>query len=234
TLTQQVQIREALQEQENQLRRNKAQRLQVYLRDAKREIRKLLAEAKTKSAAPDLRQVEKRLHAMHRAEGRVPSAKRAHYTIPADRLRRGDEVMIDGYESIGILEEDPQKKSKLRVRLGNFSTVVAAGRLFGHTRGLRTCQPETPSIQIQTETQRPPTSTCDLRGLNLEEARDAMEVFLSQAVLNKIPRATLIHGHGMGKIKQMVRDYLDATRLGKSFGPASRNEGGDGATIIEF
>jgi DNA-nicking Smr family endonuclease len=38
----------------------------------------------------------------------------------------------------------------------------------------------------------------------------------------------------MGIIKKLVRDYLSSTGICTKFSPASRENGGDGATIVEF
>jgi DNA mismatch repair protein MutS2 len=70
--------------------------------------------------------------------------------------------------------------------------------------------------------------------MNSDEALIAIEGFLSQAVVNGIKQATIIHGHGMGTIKSLVRDYLSSTGVCKKFSPAPRSGGGDGATIVEF
>lgn len=229
-------IRARLREQELEFRRNKNQKLQIQLREAKNEIRKLMEAARGNRNITHLRKKEQELLAMGRRSASVPSAKRAFYTKTAEALRKGDEVMIEGYDAIGVLEEDPAGKTSVRVRLGNFSTLLECKRLAGHAQGHRT-QPrerDKPGITINTESVSTPKTTCDLRGKTIEEARHAMELFLSQAVINKCPRVILIHGHGMGRIKQMVRDYLGSTGIGKSFAPAGREEGGDGATVVEL
>ena len=89
-------------------------------------------------------------------------------------------------------------------------------------------------MNIHTELTSKVKTTCDLRGMNSEEALLAMENFLSQGVANGIRQATIIHGHGMGIIKKLVRDYLSSTGICAKFSPASRENGGDGATIVEF
>ncbi len=235
-LQEQNQIRTRLRKQEVDFKRSKNQKLQAQLRDSKKEIRKLIEEARGTKSVKQLRGTEKRLQAMGRAAGNIPSERRALYTIPARKLKKGDEVMVDGYDAIGILEDDPTNKSKVQVRLGNFSTTVETKRLFGHTQGhrVRPRESDAPKVSIQTETLQSPKTTCDLRGKTVEEALQELELFLSQAVVNKCPRVRLIHGHGMGKVKQLVRDYLGSTGIGKKFEPASREEGGDGVTIVEF
>jgi DNA mismatch repair protein MutS2 len=44
----------------------------------------------------------------------------------------------------------------------------------------------------------------------------------------------LIHGKGTGTLRQAVREELKNHPLVKSFRPAEREEGGDGATIVEL
>jgi DNA mismatch repair protein MutS2 len=68
----------------------------------------------------------------------------------------------------------------------------------------------------------------------VDEAKEEMEVFLSRAIVNKLARVIIIHGHGMGKLKQMVRDALDVSGTGKNHHPGERHEGGDGVTIVDL
>ena len=77
-------------------------------------------------------------------------------------------------------------------------------------------------------------SSCDLRGLNSEDAETKMEAFISRAIVTKVPRVTIIHGHGMGTIKALVKNYLEKAGLCKQFSPGSRQEGGTGVTVVEF
>ncbi len=68
----------------------------------------------------------------------------------------------------------------------------------------------------------------------MDEAKEEMEVFLSRAIVNSLGKVIIIHGHGMGKLKQMVRDTLDASGIGKNHHPGERHEGGDGVTVVEL
>lgn len=87
-------------------------------------------------------------------------------------------------------------------------------------------------MNIEAETQG--TSSCDLRGMNSEEAETKMEAFISHAIVTKKQRVTIIHGHGMGTIKNLVRNYLEKTGICKQFSPGRREEGGTGVTVVEF
>ena len=89
-------------------------------------------------------------------------------------------------------------------------------------------------MNIHTEVNSQVKTNCDLRGMNSEEALLAMEIFLSQAIANGIRQGIIIHGHGMGIIKNLVRDYLSSTGICTKFSSAPRENGGDGATVVEF
>ena len=74
----------------------------------------------------------------------------------------------------------------------------------------------------------------DLRGQTVEEAIELMTVTLDQAALDGRPSLRVIHGHGTGKLKAAVREYLSSSPYGFSFRPGKSDEGGDGATIVEL
>ena len=132
--------------------------------------------------------------------------------------------------------DGPAGKKKARVGLGKIEAVVAADRLKGSLKKKRAPGkvPGKINVNVHTESTATVKTTCDLRGMNSDEALIAIEGFLSQAVVNGIKQATIIHGHGMGTIKSLVRDYLSSTGVCKKFSPAPRSGGGDGATIVEF
>ena len=89
-------------------------------------------------------------------------------------------------------------------------------------------------MNINTEVASKIQTTCDLRGMNSDDALISMESFLSQAIVNGIKQATIIHGHGMGTIKALVKNYLEKAGLCKQFSPGRRDEVGTGVTVVEF
>ena len=73
---------------------------------------------------------------------------------------------------------------------------------------------------------------CDLRGQRVLEAREALLQFLDAAFLAPQPRLTIVHGHGSGALKTMVRDLLVSSTIVKDFRSGENNEGGEGVTIV--
>ncbi len=74
----------------------------------------------------------------------------------------------------------------------------------------------------------------DLRGLSAEEAVNKMEKALDQAMFTAGALLTIVHGHGTGRLKEAVRNYLKNSAYPLEFKPGKREEGGDGVTMIEF
>jgi len=67
-----------------------------------------------------------------------------------------------------------------------------------------------------------------------EEALKAVEEFLDDASLVGAKRVKIVHGHGEGILKKLVRDYLKESPYVKSFRPGRLEEGGDGVTVVEL
>ena len=234
-LEEQKSLTENLKEEERDFIKTKAKKVQAFVRDSKREIRNLLDSLRETRDAPQLRKAEKQIHQLGQVPLSALSPQEAGWEVPADQLKSGDRVRVEHYNAFGTLLEDPAGKNKVRIQLGNLETTVGIQTL----KGSRDPAPPKktraePEIRIHTEAQTSSQTTCDLRGQTVDEAKEDMEVFLSRAIVNNLQKVLIIHGHGMGKLKQMVRDTLDASGIGKNHHPGERHEGGDGVTIVEL
>jgi DNA mismatch repair protein MutS2 len=57
---------------------------------------------------------------------------------------------------------------------------------------------------------------------------------LDQAVLSGSGFLRIIHGHGTGKLRTILRDYLKGSPYVSAFRAGDRHEGGDGVTLVEL
>ncbi len=79
-------------------------------------------------------------------------------------------------------------------------------------------------------TLRTESNTLDIRGQRVAAA----EILLEEALNKGGIVLWVIHGHGTGKLRQFVQDYLQQHPLVERFEFAPQNEGGRGATLVYF
>lgn len=77
-------------------------------------------------------------------------------------------------------------------------------------------------------------SELNLIGLRVEEALERVEGYLDQALVAQVSSVRIVHGHGTGRLRRGVREYLKKYAAISSFRPGKSNEGGDGATVVVF
>ena len=78
----------------------------------------------------------------------------------------------------------------------------------------------------------PTKAELDLRGMMTDEALNAVDLFLDNALLGKLETVTIIHGKGTGALRKAVRAHLKGSRYVKEFRPGVYGEGEDGVTVV--
>ena len=74
----------------------------------------------------------------------------------------------------------------------------------------------------------------DLRGMSQDEAINALDRFLDDALLAKLPSVRIIHGKGTGVLRKAVQQHLKRNKRVKSVRLGVYGEGEDGVTIAEL
>lgn len=74
----------------------------------------------------------------------------------------------------------------------------------------------------------------DLRGERVEAAISKLNQYIDQALLANYQKVTIIHGHGTGAVRKGVHDALKRNSRVKKYVTAPANQGGTGATIVQF
>jgi DNA mismatch repair protein MutS2 len=155
--------------------------------------------------------------------------------IPLEQLGAGDQVEISGLGMTGLLLEPPQGKKRVRVKIGEGELLVTVANLVGLTRGQAVPPPVSPSprrvssgggLGLDEQT------VVDVRGKAADEALDDVVAALDRATMDDALFLRIIHGHGTGKLKASLRDYLKGSPYVTGFRAGDRAEGGDGVTIV--
>jgi DNA mismatch repair protein MutS2 len=75
-------------------------------------------------------------------------------------------------------------------------------------------------------------NTCDVRGLRADDALPMATTFLDRSLNEGRGVAFLIHGHGTGALRDVLRRELRTSPYVAHFRPGETGEGGDGVTIV--
>lgn len=158
--------------------------------------------------------------------------------IPLEQLGVGDQVEISGLGMTGTLLEAPQGKKRVRVKVGAGELLATVANLVGLAR--RQAAQSKPVSAPSTPRRFQPggglgldeQTVVDVRGRAADEALDQVVAALDRATMAAVPFLRIIHGHGTGKLKASLRDYLKDSPYVAGTRPGDRAEGGDGVTIV--
>jgi DNA mismatch repair protein MutS2 len=186
----------------------------------------------TKAKAAKQRLFE--LEAQTRAELAPPGMP-----IPLEQLGVGDQVEISGLGMTGTLLEAPQGKKRVRVKVGEGELLATVANLLGLARR----QAAAPPSPVLSSSRRVSSggglgldeqTVVDVRGKLADEALDDVVAALDRTTLAGVPFLRIVHGHGTGKLKASLRDYLKDSPYVAEFRAGDRAEGGDGVTIVKL
>ena len=74
----------------------------------------------------------------------------------------------------------------------------------------------------------------DVRGMRGDEALDAVQYFIDDAILVGIPRVRVLHGKGNGILRQLIRQYLTTIPNVTHFADEHVQFGGSGITVVDL
>jgi DNA mismatch repair protein MutS2 len=231
-----MEIAERLHRSERDERQRVKKKLTDHFLQARAEVQTILEALKTERTLIKAKEAKQRLVDLE-VEARkevVPEAE----SVPLETLTIGDHVEIVNLGATGTLLEAPQGKKRVRVRVGDAEMSVAVSLLVGWlgqepkaTARLSSLGPRTISSTV-VDSNAP--TVLDLRGKTADEALELTVAGLDRAALAGSPMLRVIHGHGTGRLKSAIREYLQGSPYVASFRPGERAEGGDGVTIVEL
>lgn len=146
-------------------------------------------------------------------------------------FKAGDEVLVVPYNQRGELL-DKVGKSQWQVQLGILKMDVDEQDL----QAVEPKKSETPKRHVSTlnSSGSHVSNQLDLRGKHYEDALNELDQYLDAAILAGYPQVTIVHGKGTGALRKGVLNYLKRHRSVKNFDFAPANQGGNGATVVNF
>ena len=225
-----------LKERERELKLAQEEAVQKMLLDAKSQVAQVIKQLqKGTPTGQDTQLATDRLNKL--AEKHLPSAQPK--AKPGFMPKVGDRVRIPRVgqtaEVLGVDDED------LTVRFGIMKMTVSVYEiesLQGQKVEPKQKPPEKSREERKEKTSATPAiaepvvrtegTTFDIRGSRVAEA----EIVIDRAISSNYGPIWIIHGHGTGKLKQGVHQYLKSHHRVAKFEPAEKYDGGSGVTVV--
>ncbi len=195
-----------------------------------RQIRQANSELRREMTRERLEQAKKALAGAHEQLGSEAWTPKTGGPEPEQRISTGDAVYL---KDIGLqatvlsVFEDTQEvevqAGQLKLKIGLESVEKVTEPKPARTRGA--------VVRMATKVI---STELDLRGKRADEVEVALDIYLNDAVLANLSEIRVVHGIGGGTVRQIVRDFLAAHPLVKSFRTGKHDEGGDGATMVSL
>jgi len=208
---------------EKEIQKKIRQKVAEAVAEARSEIAALMASLKEKRDPALVKKGQAILTEIEKKAGDT-AARREPAGEP---LQAGQQVEIVPLGKRGFLLDPPSGLKKVRVQVGNQTLSVSPDAIEGVT-GEKVEEVPVPAFKPADSG----GSTVDLIGKRVEEALETLERFLDRAILGSEREIRLIHGHGSGKLKKAIREYLRTSPYVSRFRPGDLLEGGDAVTII--
>lgn len=220
-----------LREREQDLQQQQEQAVQQAIAQAKGEIAQVIRRLQQGSTAQEAQQATE---AINQISERLPSRQQPAKPKPGFKPGVGDRVRIPRLGQTAEVLTQPDADGELTVRFGLMKMTVSLAdveSLQGEKAELpqkaRPIEPPPtpapPAPQVRTS-----RNTIDLRGSRIADAEVVMEREISRADAGPL---WLIHGHGTGKLRQGVQEFLKRHPQVDRYELAAQSDGGTGVTI---
>ena len=135
----------------------------------------------------------------------------------------------------------PDGRGRCEVRAGILTSHVHLSQLRLNQDGPDLAPPKAkprtqskpkPAVTWETAGPQTPANTVDVRGMRGDTAIEKIEQFIDGLFEADAGIAFIIHGHGTGILKKLVRERIPENRVVVDWRRGERGEGGDGVTAV--
>ncbi|QQE67106.1 endonuclease MutS2 [Leptolyngbya sp. BL0902] len=227
---------EMLRERERDLRAQQEVAIQQAIAAAKADIAKVIR--KLQQGTPTAQDAQRATEAIDAiAQTQLPTRQpKPAQPKPGFKPQVGDRIRIPSLGQTAEVLTAPDDDHKLTVRFGLMKTTVSLADIES-LQGEKAEVPAKPKPQdtvpaAQAAPSAPAVrtsrNTIDLRGMRVAEAESVLE----EAIAHASGALWVIHGHGTGKLKRGVHDYLHRHPQVQRLEAADQSDGGTGVTVV--
>lgn len=227
---------EMLRERERDLRTQQENAIQQAIAAAKADIAKVIR--KLQQGTPTAQDAQRATEAIDAiAQAQLPTRQpKPVQPKPGFKPQVGDRIRIPSLGQTAEVLTAPDDDHKLTVRFGLMKTTVSLA-------DIESLQGEKAEVPVKPKPQdtvpaaqaapsapavRTSRNTIDLRGMRVAEAESVLE----ESIAHASGALWVIHGHGTGKLKRGVHDYLHRHPQVQRLEPADQSDGGTGVTVV--
>ncbi len=223
-----------LRDQERTLKQQQEEAVQATIAQAKSEIAKVIRKLQRGNVTGQAAQ-QATAKVDQLAGKYLPSQQPQPKRNPGFQPKVGDRVRIPRLgQKADVLAID-DNGDLLTVRFGLMKMTIGIDAIES-LQGEKVQKPEPPPRKVPVAPPAPTPliktsqNTVDIRGSRVMDA----EVVLDQAIANGDRALWIIHGHGTGKLRHGVHEFLKQHSRVASFELAAKEEGGAGVTIVHL
>jgi DNA mismatch repair protein MutS2 len=247
-----------IKEREDRLAKRLNEKLDDRVRQARRDIDQIIEQLKDKSDAlleqavirgraagistGDTGSVRgEAREALERIVERLKDPAQAVATAPPIEPVVGARVAIGGLGLEGTIvaiqgnqAEIDVRGKKLRAPLRGLQVVAGAPPAAGSAPRVAGGGTSRVRVNVDLQPREGLLSEVNVIGSTVDQAIDRLARFLDETLVTDMQQVRIVHGHGTGQLRRGIAAYLKDHPLVEKFYPAPREQGGDGATIVEL
>lgn len=215
---------------------------------ARREAEAVLAELRRRERQGDLegaRVVRRRLERIRAQveEPALPAPVPAGKKLAKEELVPGTAVWLPSLGQPGTVTEPPAADGHVGVQVGGMRVRVPWQTLEAAPGQQAAAPPQTArragpvfqaSYGLVAEKRAHISPELHVRGMTVEEALDAVNKYLDDAILAGLASVRIVHGKGTGTLRRVIQDHLRTDPRVKSWRLADPAAGGHGVTVAEL
>jgi DNA mismatch repair protein MutS2 len=220
-------------EARRKVRREAADELSEVLREIRLEAAEIFEFVKANPGQEGMDEARKKLKQLQEV-GRefvkeVKPEEKPPTPVEAAKIIKGSKVRIRSLNQTGIVLSNP-KGGKVEVQAGPMKMQV---KLKDLVLVGEPAKPKAPKSDLSIRTAKKDTTSFELhlRMLRAEEAKEALEQFLDDAILASAPFVRIVHGKGGGTLRKVTREVLRTHAHIGEVRDGLPHEGGQGVTI---
>jgi DNA mismatch repair protein MutS2 len=237
-----------IKEREERLAKRLNEKLDDRVRQARRDIDQIIEQLKDKSDAL-LEQAAVRVRAgvstgdtgAARAEAREalerivdrlkePAATAA---MPAIAPTVGARVAIGGLGMEGTIVAIQGSQAEIDVRGKKLRAPLKGLQVLSGSAPKAAAPPKV-RVNVDLQPREGLLTELNVIGATVDQAIDRVSRFLDETLVTDQQQVRIVHGHGTGQLRKGIAAYLKDHPLVAKFYPAPREQGGEGATIVEL